>query len=202
MAQLRPSSAHHCTWPRLTSAYLLPSLFASTWHKLASAHHSTARLAPSCFTSPRPSLASVHLASTTQTLTFTLIATNVLLYRTCTFPQRQGYCSAAQIMTLDPPDPRCSNSEHSCSSQDPSSCSHTLAPRHKHLSTVCCPPCHATSLRQTLTLAVPPLRPYQTHTSHQWQHIAGFAWHIDAQLFAAYTPPHSIVRPAHWGGVL
>ena len=83
MAQLRPSSAHHCTWPRLTSAYLRPSLFASTWHKLASAHHSTARLAPSRFTSPRPSLASVHLASTTQTLTFTLIATNVLLYRTC-----------------------------------------------------------------------------------------------------------------------
>lgn len=32
------------TRPRLTSAYLWPSLFASTRHKLASAHHGTARL--------------------------------------------------------------------------------------------------------------------------------------------------------------
>jgi hypothetical protein len=63
LAQLRPSSAHRRTRPRLTSAYLRPSLFASTWHKLASAYHGTARLAPGFFASPRPSLASVRLAS-------------------------------------------------------------------------------------------------------------------------------------------
>ena len=64
LTQLRPSSAHRRTRPRLTSAYLQPSLFATTLHKLASAHHGTARLTPGLFASPRHSLTSVRLAST------------------------------------------------------------------------------------------------------------------------------------------
>ena len=105
-AQLHPVPAHYQlsfapVWHMASPHVGLPSAQPLC---LASAYHGTARLTPGLF------------ASTTQRLTLAWIATKVFLYRTCTYPRRQGCCSAARIRTSDLPDPCCSNSDHSRSS--------------------------------------------------------------------------------------
>ena len=236
LAQLRPSSAHrrHSASPHvgLPSAQPLRLNFAQA--RLGSPRHSSPHARPLRLASAQPRFGLPRLASTTQWLTLAQIATKVFLYSTCTYPQRQGCCSAAWIMTSsDSPDPHCSNSEHSCSSQDPSSCS----PHHDTRTHLEFTARHATSPRQTLTLALQPLLiGTHIHFSDSLDFFDGstvtpvarsqgvsnldyFAVNCHRTLTSSTTahrwictsthssslPAHhhrSIVRPAHWGGVL